>query len=298
MSCEYAVAFATAPPSQHFSPGDLISIERPGSNAGIVCGRQAQLFLFYYWRLHPPHITFLTDAIPHIPPSEREARWADAAKLPLSRGGLTFGDIMATGMARPGATMLPHHAFEKWWFGRVVVIGDAAHKFNPLMSQGGNNCIESAAALVNQLERCLEERGVSLQAAEWPREALAEAFTALERERLPRVKQLIEMSQTAQHVAARETRLYDFIAKYILWLVPKRMHVDMITSYVVGCSRLKGKVWDRPDKEHSIPWGDEWEEGKKEEEEESSNLLCLTMILSAVVISLLAISIGLWRRPV
>ncbi|KAF7555017.1 hypothetical protein G7Z17_g2516 [Cylindrodendrum hubeiense] len=54
-------------------------------------------------------------------------------------------------------TALPHHVFSKWHFGRIILIGDSAHKFNPISGQGGNSAIESAAALVDNLAMALRQ---------------------------------------------------------------------------------------------------------------------------------------------
>ncbi|KAL4882074.1 hypothetical protein BJY04DRAFT_227519 [Aspergillus karnatakaensis] len=41
--------------------------------------------------------------------------------------------------------------WKKWWFGRAVVLGDAGHAMLPIIAQGGNQAIESVAAITNAL---------------------------------------------------------------------------------------------------------------------------------------------------
>lgn len=292
MSCEYAVVFTLCPPwPAHFSPGDVVGIQGRGIYGGIICGRAGELWLQYNWRIRAP--PFPADHLPRISADEQARRWADAARLPINRGSMTLGDLMAAGMKQTGAAVLPHHAFDRWWFGRCIIIGDAAHKFNPLMGQGGNNCLESAAALVSEIERCLGKGGIGLEDREavWPQEAVEEAFESVQEQRLPRVTELIGMSQVAQYVAARDHWLHVWIVRYVLPLMSYKMHADVFSGYISGGSRLKGKVWDRPDRAHSIPWGDEPQTEKNRLGHRLSPAAGLVILGSLVV----GASIGIWR---
>ncbi|KAF9639538.1 hypothetical protein BFW01_g11344 [Lasiodiplodia theobromae] len=53
-------------------------------------------------------------------------------------------------------TPLHEYVVQAWHSQRSIIIGDAAHKFNPITGQGGNSAIESAAALTNEIVKLLQ----------------------------------------------------------------------------------------------------------------------------------------------
>ncbi|PIG87132.1 zeaxanthin epoxidase [Aspergillus arachidicola] len=52
-------------------------------------------------------------------------------------------------------TSLPEYVYKRWYFQRIMTIGDSCHKFEPLTGQGGNSAIDTAAALTNHLTAAL-----------------------------------------------------------------------------------------------------------------------------------------------
>ncbi|EQB57848.1 FAD binding domain-containing protein [Colletotrichum gloeosporioides Cg-14] len=69
---------------------------------------------------------------------------------------VTFGDIYKNKIM---ATLVPleEYVFEKWHYKRIVCIGDASHKIDPVSGQGGNGAIEAAALLGNAVAELLEK---------------------------------------------------------------------------------------------------------------------------------------------
>ncbi|KAJ0275259.1 hypothetical protein Brms1b_006614 [Colletotrichum noveboracense] len=69
---------------------------------------------------------------------------------------VTFGDIYKNKIM---ATLVPleEYVFEKWHYKRIVCIGDASHKIDPVSGQGGNGAIEAAALLGNAIAELLEK---------------------------------------------------------------------------------------------------------------------------------------------
>ncbi|KAH6887442.1 FAD binding domain protein, partial [Thelonectria olida] len=76
--------------------------------------------------------------------------------LPI-RENLTFGQLYAK---RITSTLTPLHqvVFEKWFFNRMLLIGDSAHKPNPISGMGANGAMESVAEFVNALLEKRDER--------------------------------------------------------------------------------------------------------------------------------------------
>ncbi|KAK8075677.1 hypothetical protein PG997_010340 [Apiospora hydei] len=89
---------------------------------------------------------------------------------------VTFRDLWQT-KAIAGGANLDEGVVRMWHWGRMVLVGDAAHKVLPNQGMGANGGIESAASLVNQLSALLRhEREPG--AAE-----LRQAFAAYQAER-------------------------------------------------------------------------------------------------------------------
>ena len=79
------------------------------------------------------------------------AKWGH---LPLTKGGqLTLGQAYAQKI-ESGLVNLEEGIVKNWsWGGRMVLVGDAAHKFTPSTGAGCNNGIIDTVVLANQLNR-------------------------------------------------------------------------------------------------------------------------------------------------
>ncbi|KAJ1324860.1 FAD dependent monooxygenase [Microdochium nivale] len=75
----------------------------------------------------------------------------------LIQDNLTFGDVYDKRISST-LTSLHEIVYKKWFYERMILIGDSAHKPNPLTGMGGNGAIESAAELVNKLLDVRNER--------------------------------------------------------------------------------------------------------------------------------------------
>src|ERR1700751_5717723 len=73
---------------------------------------------------------------------------------------------------------------KEWHAGRVVLVGDAAHRSSPMMGQGGCMAMEDACVLAETLCRSA---------------TLAEALATYELRRRPRVSWVNEESQAIAH---------------------------------------------------------------------------------------------------
>lgn len=87
-----------------------------------------------YWALHMkmPASTYGYANVPRFSDKDRDAAATDHLDDHLGNG-LTFRELYET---RTMATLqaLPHAVFEKWFYSRLVTIGDAAHKVNPSLN--------------------------------------------------------------------------------------------------------------------------------------------------------------------
>ncbi|KAJ5112244.1 hypothetical protein N7532_000289 [Penicillium argentinense] len=148
-------------------------------------------------------------------------------------------------------TALPEYVYKRWYFQRVMTIGDAAHKFEPLTGQGGNNAIETAAALTNHLVAALDaSSSKELSAAE-----ITSIFEKTQHQREDRTRSLVKASHARQRLECMETPLLKFIANFIVPYVPKSMLTDRwVDTYSAAVSLNMLPI---PVKKRTIPYYDE-----------------------------------------
>ncbi|KAH7144160.1 FAD binding domain protein [Dactylonectria estremocensis] len=140
--CSFGIAHKVAGWPQHeqnFTTGD--------KRAFLVCsGPEDRVFWFLFVKL--PEAKYGRD-IPRYT-KEDEAVFVKKHQSLLITETLTFGDVFAK---RITSTLTPLHqvVFEKWYFNRMLLIGDSAHKPHPASGMGANAAIETVAEFVNAL---------------------------------------------------------------------------------------------------------------------------------------------------
>ncbi|KAB2573366.1 FAD-dependent monooxygenase paxM [Lasiodiplodia theobromae] len=256
--CEYGTVFAIANPSEHLQPGDGYSFQRNSCNGGVVCGRDGRNYLFYHFRRPGPY-DVPVEKLPRMSATEVEERWAEILPRRVSESAdFTYADLLSAGTTSKGQSVLPHFTLPKWYNGRIMAMGDAVHKFNPMTAQGGNNCIETAAAIANHLHDTLARHNIPLLQPQWPKKAVEEIFAAVEQERMPRVTGLVQESQELQYTFSWDTWWYKIVAKYLFPRMNKSKIADASSNSIVGAVTLKGDRWEVPHpRDHIVPWEDE-----------------------------------------
>ncbi|KAH7054186.1 hypothetical protein B0J12DRAFT_784266 [Macrophomina phaseolina] len=249
--CEYACLFGKCRPLENLQPGDSANTHLRGGNVGYMVGRSREIFFMRYWKLPGPYTVHPT-AIPRFTEQDKQAEMKKYQDLPVSRDGqIQLKDII-NNVERINITALPDYVFKKWYFRRVVMIGDAAHKFNPLVGQGGNNCIESAAALVNHLRSSLRAAKTSIQSPHWPTSAVEAAFSGLQEQRVDRVTDHVEKCEEVQRAVAWDTWLHQFLGRYVQpYMSPEKM-ADGMSRFIVGGLTLDGNEWRAADRMHKL----------------------------------------------
>ncbi|KAI1764006.1 FAD/NAD(P)-binding domain-containing protein [Hypoxylon sp. FL1150] len=133
---------------EHGGSGSTQDTHGDGHSLQFVTGEKRS-WVFVYERLPEPtrvpvHYT-QEDVVSYA------EKWGD---MPLD-SGLKVRDVFAQ-RYYAGMTNLDEGVLKRWtWGGRLVLAGDAAHKFTPNSGLGFNNGIQDAAALTNELYRAL-----------------------------------------------------------------------------------------------------------------------------------------------
>ncbi|KOS47250.1 hypothetical protein ACN38_g1738 [Penicillium nordicum] len=128
---------------------------------------------------------------------------------------------------------LAEYVFKRWHFQRIITIGDACHKFEPLTGQGGNNAMETAASLTNHLVAALKNCHTgTLSSAD-----ISKVFESVQQQREKRAWELVKASHARQRLECQETPLLNFIGRYVVPRLPKSVLLGRwIDSYSPGVS--------------------------------------------------------------
>ncbi|KAL9078512.1 MAG: hypothetical protein Q9157_002568 [Trypethelium eluteriae] len=114
-------------------------------------------------------------------------------------------------------TPLHEYQWKRWYFGRIMTIGDASHKIHPISGNGGAAAIEDAATLVNELYgKLILQRKLGQVSQHLSTEDFQDIFAKMQSTQEDRSKQLLEQSTKIQQGDAMESRFAPLAVKYIL----------------------------------------------------------------------------------
>ncbi|KAI8692463.1 FAD-binding-3 domain-containing protein [Fusarium sp. Ph1] len=171
-----------------------------------------------------------------------EAQLAQEHALDQVTTTVQFGHIYE---ARTSSALTPlhEHVFQQWHFGRIMTIGDAAHKFHPLTGHGGNAAIETAAALVNHL--------LSKSNLNWSDSEINAAFSAAQNDRHDRTSWLVADAHEYQQRHALATPLWRVVARILPLFINGDATFHVSGQKYVGASRLDGLPVVK--RQHAVP---------------------------------------------
>jgi 2-polyprenyl-6-methoxyphenol hydroxylase-like FAD-dependent oxidoreductase len=101
---------------------------------------------------------------------------------------------------------------EKWYKGRVVLVGDAAHAVLPTAGGGVSMAIESAAVLADELSRTDSKY-------------ISQALEVYESRRRPRVNKIQDQSRMMGNVAFADSRFLSQLRNLVMRFYSNRLHV-------------------------------------------------------------------------
>ncbi|KAL1853095.1 hypothetical protein Daus18300_011923 [Diaporthe australafricana] len=163
----------------------------------------------------------------------------------------TFRDLYSTKISSV-LTPLPEYVFKKWYFRRIMTIGDAAHKFEPIAGQGGNSAIETAAVLVSNLATMLKSKtrpsGITT-------DDLSAVFAKTQATREPRAQTLVKSSHDEQRFAAMESPFLELFGRYMVSTLTIDEKWDPWATNIEGGHKLD--ILDVPKRPRAVPFHDE-----------------------------------------
>ncbi|RDK37768.1 FAD/NAD(P)-binding domain-containing protein [Aspergillus phoenicis ATCC 13157] len=142
--------------------------------------------------------------------------------------------------------------YKKWHQGRIITIRDACHKVLPITAQGGNQALESAAAVVNGLMTALSQASGSgpLSQAE-----IQSMFERVQDIREPRTFDIIKTTHQRQKLDSMDTpELKEFLLTKYAGLMPGALWKRWADTFTPAVSL---NMLDLPARPKSVPFDDE-----------------------------------------
>ncbi|CAN8102016.1 unnamed protein product [Discula destructiva] len=240
---EYKTLWCSFPRRYEFAPGDHCITHGDGASLQFL-NASKRSWVFVYEKLDKPQ----TERVRYTD--------KDLEAFAERHGDLTVGhrlqlkDVIKHRTAG-GLTNLEEGIVKNWSHGRLVLVGDACHKFTPNAGAGLNNGIQDVIALVNELHALSKLRG--------PPPSLVELTAAFGRYREARAKMVqadYNLSRHTTRLCAWPNTTYWFVDQWVLPYFPWCDH--LIRQYLVYPNVRDTLVFDFIEGEEpfvgDIPW--------------------------------------------
>ncbi|SPO06962.1 related to hydroxylase [Cephalotrichum gorgonifer] len=247
--CYYKCSFGIAQHVPGWVAGEQHLVTGRGRSQLVASGPDDKVYWFMFEKL--PETKYDKD-IPKFT-KEDEAEFVRRNKdVPITES-VTFGDVYGR---RISSTLTPLHevVYKKWFFRRIITLGDSAHKPNPLGGQGANGALESCAVLVNTILRTRERRGGALTGL--TDEEVETIFTETQSTRHERAELILKRAHDQQTLFAYESPWFStLIFKIVQPLAGESHLLSSLAALFAGAAKLDGlPVPPRP---REIPFDDE-----------------------------------------
>lgn len=147
---EYKTMWCSFPRRYEYPPGDHCITHGPGASLQFIV-HPKRCWVFVYEKLDQPN------------PHER-TRFTDMDLKDFANrhGNMRIGDRLTLADVVPhrtsgGMALLEEGVLQHWSYGRIVLAGDAAHKFTPNAGLGLNNGLQDIAVLLSSLVSLLSK---------------------------------------------------------------------------------------------------------------------------------------------
>lgn len=115
-------------PTGGIAASDVNLVHKRNITLAVMAGKGGKLFWFLFFKLSKPCVGLDLPRFTAKDEAELLIKNADVHATET----VTFGDIYANKIMST-TTALPHHVFTIWHHGRILIIGDAAHKVSTLL---------------------------------------------------------------------------------------------------------------------------------------------------------------------
>ncbi|KAK7747518.1 hypothetical protein SLS53_001773 [Cytospora paraplurivora] len=245
-SVEYKTMWCSVPRRYEFAPGDACSTHAEAASVQYLVASKRS-WIFIYEKLDRP-----TRERVSYTKADIEAFAAKHGEIPLG-DGVKVKDMFPH-RTNCGMSNLEEGVLRQWSAGRIVLAGDACHKFTPNAGLGLNNGIQDIVALVNELHRCLQAVGTG---GGLPgQDELGAVFGRYQERRRAAAQRDLEQSAQVTRLSAWPNRIYWFLDQWILPNIPG--YNEIITRYRLSPSIAEGLCLDFVEGEEPfvgrVPW--------------------------------------------
>lgn len=198
----YRAMWIRFPTAGDLRPGDANETHGVDCAVQLFAGEETSV-IGVYERLPEP----TRDRLRFGPEDEEKfvSRWGH---LPISKE-LTLGDAYSS-RVQAGMVSLEEGVVQNWSWDRVVLVGDAAHKFTPSTGAGCNNGMVDIAVLVNQLRKMLEAERIP------GAEGIRKAFEEYQTKRFTDVIKGCDGAGQATATATWKSGIFKFVDLHIM----------------------------------------------------------------------------------
>ncbi|KAB2102287.1 FAD-dependent monooxygenase [Alternaria gaisen] len=203
-------------------------------------------WIFLYEKLPEP-----TKESPRYTKADMDEFAASFADWPVNED-FTIKDVYNSSTA--GMSVLEEGILEHWSLGRIVLAGDACHKFTPNAGLGFTNGIQDIALLCNLLHDAVDmSKGADLS-----EDSLQRIFLDYQTARKEELAFEWGVSSATTRGQAWANPIYWFLSRFLLplyamqWLIQTylagpKMAQSRVLNYVFGEDRIKGRIpWAHP----------------------------------------------------
>ncbi|KAH6645371.1 hypothetical protein BKA67DRAFT_526716 [Truncatella angustata] len=225
---DWKAVIGVAPQMPGLGVQDMTSVSDKGRTF-IAFSQADRIYFFFIFRVDKP---YTWPARPSSKDADRDALVESVADHPIS-DTLLFGELWKKRI-RGELLYLEDGVYEHWHSGRIVLTGDAVHKFTPNMGFGGNCGIESTAVLCNHLNRLLRE-GKGRKPSQ---EQLTEIFELYQNRQVPRMKEISELCRLVTKVQAWETPYHKFVDTWVFPMQSDKELANQLTEIIRRGAKL------------------------------------------------------------
>jgi 2-polyprenyl-6-methoxyphenol hydroxylase-like FAD-dependent oxidoreductase len=245
----YRALWVRFPTQSGLQPGDANETHGYGAAIQLFAGDETTV-IGIYERMETP-----TRERARYTQADEEAfvdRWGH---LPISKN-MTVRDSYV-GRVQAGMVSLEEGVVKHWSWDRIVLVGDAAHKFTPSTGAGCNNGIVDVVTLVNKLHSVVENAhafGTDLAPS---KDQIAFAFKEYQDSRYETVVAGCENAGQATAAATWWNKTYRFVDRHVLGSHTLQKYFagqtassiarSPVLDFIEGEERMNGKVpWSQP----------------------------------------------------
>lgn len=252
-SSEYKVMWCSLPRCHEYAPGDHCITHGEVASVQLL-NAATRGWIFVYEKLDKrskERVSYTTADI--------EAFAAKHGDLPVG-DRLKLKDVLSRKLSDIGMANLEEGVLEHWSGCRIVLAGDACHKYTPNAGLGLNDGVQDIVALVNELHRCVESVGLGTSPSQ---DELAGVFKRYEGLRKGLAQADFDTSAYATRLCAWPNTVYWLIDQYVMGFIPSLN--ELMMKYKVSPKISKALCLDFVESEEpfqgKLPWAHSMRKG-------------------------------------